>query len=448
MAVTVSLTSRRSHWLARLSRRVRAVVGGILLTGAAAASMVIAIVPALLVVGAGGGGGGEGGLSDDDRRVLGLLGRAWLIALVVTVTGWAAGGALLRGRRGMVLWLRRFRYGDATRVVSGALDYIGRSWRVVTLDDAATEPVGVAAGLRLSTGVLSGARRVAPRVVRAAVVVGKVLALVSVAGIVAVVAWSQYHGELDELFDALSSGRDGPSESRAALLLWIFGAVLLGELAVMVGYVVLLVAVIPLIGLTVLVGRVTSDVRAAELAKARSVRTLADVDAAAGSLAASSRGLFAPRLSVLTVDGAVWRPTVTGLAQRSDAVLVDVSEVTDNVLWEVEAMAGLPGTATVFVGRHDRAVALAGAAPPGGQPATWAWPRLAQLLDGREILAYTTGLVGRWRFQRALFGVLEDAAPRRPARRADVIRFVLVLAGMVGFALAVRAAVTLVAGER
>lgn len=54
---------------------------------------------------------------------------------------------LIRGARNLVLFLRRFAYSEATRVVTfAASGALGRSWRVVTLDDGAIAPVGVASG--------------------------------------------------------------------------------------------------------------------------------------------------------------------------------------------------------------------------------------------------------------------------------------------------------------
>ena len=49
---------------------------------------------------------------------------------------------MLRRRRHAVLFLRRFGYDDATRIVTSALAVLGRSWRVVTLDDSDVQAVG------------------------------------------------------------------------------------------------------------------------------------------------------------------------------------------------------------------------------------------------------------------------------------------------------------------
>lgn len=86
---------------------------------------------------------------DLDRAV-----RQAAVAVVVALVALPVGLVLLRGRRRVVLFLRRFGHQDATAVVTFAVARtIGSSWRLVTLDDAAIAPVGVAAwprGLALS----------------------------------------------------------------------------------------------------------------------------------------------------------------------------------------------------------------------------------------------------------------------------------------------------------
>lgn len=78
-----------------------------------------------------------------------------VVALVVAAAV-AAGIILLglrqlRGQRRLVLFLRRFGLAEATEAVSVAIaTAMGRSWRVVTLDDAEIAPVGVRSSTRRS----------------------------------------------------------------------------------------------------------------------------------------------------------------------------------------------------------------------------------------------------------------------------------------------------------
>jgi hypothetical protein len=78
-----------------------------------------------------------------------------LIAIAFTIVALAClwlGLRLLRGKRRLVLFLRRFGFSDATQAVSfAATKAIGRSWRLVTLDDEKVKAVGgPATGRRLA----------------------------------------------------------------------------------------------------------------------------------------------------------------------------------------------------------------------------------------------------------------------------------------------------------
>src|SRR5262245_53428271 len=83
-------------------------------------------------------------------------GRVLAAQTILTVWGAAAacillrfrgrGLRLVRGARTSVLFLRRFGYTDATRAVTFAvLKTVGRTWRLVTLDDAQIEALGIPA---------------------------------------------------------------------------------------------------------------------------------------------------------------------------------------------------------------------------------------------------------------------------------------------------------------
>ena len=137
------------------------------------------------------------------------------------------------------------------------------------------------------------------------------------------------------------------------------------------------------------------DIRGAEHEKAQTIRAAGQARELAGSIAAASGKAVAPRLTVLTVDEGVWRETVAAFAERADAVLIDVSDVTDNVLWEIRNLDQLAELHPVFVARHDAVND----------------PRLAVVLGARTVLVYTTTLLGRRRFERALFGQLEGTRP-------------------------------------
>lgn len=83
--------------------------------------------------------------------------------------------------------------------------------------------------------------------------------------------------------------------------------------------------------------------------------------------------------------------------------LVDVSEPTDNLLWEIQELKS-SGTRCVFICRQDRAVDIAAAAG-ANSPSTFD-DDMGRLLDMEQILAYTTDRSGRRRFARALRATL------------------------------------------
>src|SRR4051794_15257125 len=138
MPVNVVLDYPKRHRTRRLHRWIATTFGGLMVFVGAVASIVM--FPSLLYLGVlyvampiveGGAGQGVPGL-DGDILVLAV------ISTTVTILGLKVGLRLLRGQRRLVLFLRRFGYGEATKAATfAATKTIGRSWRLVTLDDAA-----------------------------------------------------------------------------------------------------------------------------------------------------------------------------------------------------------------------------------------------------------------------------------------------------------------------
>jgi hypothetical protein len=73
------------------------------------------------------------------------------------------------------------------------------------------------------------------------------------------------------------------------------------------------------------------------------------------------------------------------------------------VLWEIEQLTQRFGDRCVLIGHYDRVSALA---TPTDRALTTVEQRLAQLLKGREVLAYTADPAGQRRFAKALRGLL------------------------------------------
>jgi hypothetical protein len=155
---------------------------------------------------------------------------------------------------------------------------------------------------------------------------------------------------------------------------------------------VLMLAMFPLAGPALLAAMSSGAVEAAQTSRRAAVRSGADLARATSAVVSGSRRVLAPRLVVLQVDDGWWRQSVEAFADVAAATVVDVSEPSDNVLWEVERLRAA----------RTRLVAV-GHVPELGGLATGP---LAAVLDGEEVLGYTLTWRGRRRFTRALRSTL------------------------------------------
>ena len=147
------------------------------------------------------------------------------------------------------------------------------------------------------------------------------------------------------------------------------------------------------------------SVREAERSKTVAVNSTGEILLASAAIARRSRKVFGPRLVVIRVASPVWQDAVTELASLSSVCLIDISQPTENVLWELEELTNRFGDRCVLIGSHERVAALATLASrePG---LTSVEQRLIDRIDRREVLAYTTDARGLKRFARALRGLL------------------------------------------
>jgi hypothetical protein len=143
MPVRVVLDHPQRHIFRRLWQKVSMVAGALLLVLGIAASVVA--VPANVLAAAWFLGEKVDIEISPGRSVTAdeiLL--VWGISTPLAIFGVSRGLRLVRRGRTMVLFLRRFGHDEAQNAVTFAVtNTIGRSWRVVTLDDAEIEPVGV-----------------------------------------------------------------------------------------------------------------------------------------------------------------------------------------------------------------------------------------------------------------------------------------------------------------
>ena len=290
----------------------------------------------------------------------------FLTATVIAIVGLWLGLKLIRGRRRQALFLRRFGYDDATKALSFAVTTaMGNSWRLVTLDDNEIAPVYGSTG----KGRLAGLWR-----------------WIALTLVVAGLFWL-FGGGLAEHIGGISreyiaEGQGGGLKEMmgrifGAFIFMIFAGLLVG------GFVLIVVA---FFGATALFSWGSyRSYKKAELGKSTSIERSDQIGPVIMAILKRSRKILAPRLVVVRVAHAIWKNVVTQLASASDAVLIDVSETGEGLLWEIENLGAQHSHQWILVGQHDALIRLSDGNEADGNIER----RLATLLDGSKIFAYT-----------------------------------------------------------
>jgi hypothetical protein len=343
---------------------------------------------------------------------------AFVVSACVAIGGIRYGRRLVRGRRSAVLFLRRFGFRDSMQAVTFAvLHTIGTSWRLVTLDDAAIAPVGVDAVSRVTFGV-------GERVVRLAIGTGKfvlaafpwaIWAMCGVIGLQVALAPNWRRVLVDGTFTpyeksvAMLMDHHVPVQYFAAtlpglfaMLATFFAVLLLGLGIVFVG----LLLCIPFFGFVVMASSSAEAMRKAEASKTRAVARRQDVSDAAAAVSEQGRQTFAPRLMVLKVETPFWQNTVSSLAGVTSASIIDISEPTENLLWEMDELERQCPGRWIMIGERERLARWTDESRPRAPGSLEA--RFAARVDARPVLAYDVNRRGMRRFARALYGMLLD----------------------------------------
>jgi hypothetical protein len=199
-----------------------------------------------------------------------------------------------------------------------------------------------------------------------------------------------------------------------AVLVTALAALFVGLMVVFVG----LLLCLPFFGFVIMATSSAEALHEAEAAKARAIERDRDVAEVTASVSEQSRQTFAPRLMVLRVATESWRSTVSALAGVTSASVIDVSDPTENLMWEMwELERKCPGR-WIMIGEHARVarwISDAAAPEPGSLDA-----RFSRMLDARDVLVYTVDRRGMRRFARALYGKLLDLERRSPPSKAAV----------------------------
>jgi hypothetical protein len=349
----------------------------------------------------------------------------WAISTPIAILGIRGGLRLVRGSRALVLFLRRFGYDDAQSAVTFAvLKTIGASWRIVTLDDAEMAPIGIPiatrrlfrAGHLTSKHVIAFGHFVGLRMFPILVTAMWVVAALPLLGPAIELARTgtpnaeRWGNTVEPYLDVLAAVLDRrlPFEAVTPDLTGVFAVLAIGAAISFVALIVTgaaLVVALPLSTILFFFSSSADAVREADRAKTAVVNTASEIRQAAAEIARRSRKVFGPRLVVLRVASPVWQEAVTELASVSSLPLIDVSEPTENVLWELEELTRRFGPKCVLIGQHERVTQLTALSHDRSMPPS-VGQRIANLLEGREVLAYTTDPRGLKRFARALRGLL------------------------------------------
>lgn len=289
---------------------------------------------------------------------------------------------LLRGKRRVVLFLRRFGFADATKALSYAANaVIGRSARLVTLDDAKVKAVGGPAAPRRLAGLMI------------------VTAIAAGGGF----GWWMWAKGVDLIISHMSvTSSTATSDAGNAI-----GAAIASAMAAMlIVFIIFVLATSFVVSASLFSAASYAYARRAERAKRLEINSAQDVRRRSRIIARRGSRIFAPRLVVVTVANEVWQQAVSSLARESAAVIIDVSIPSESLRWEIRTLLPVMGQRCILVGRLD----LLTRQEPAGR--TVVASPLAGDIDGYEVLAYQADGPGIRRFSRALRATIEARARR------------------------------------
>jgi hypothetical protein len=337
------------------------------------------------------------------------------VSLAMAFVGLRYGLRVVRGTRQTVLFLRRFGFDGAQQVVTFAVvSTIGGMWRLVTLDDAEMAPVGVDAVAKSVFNLATPAGRIASAAM--SVILNTFpWAIYGMCGVIAIeIARAP---DVGRLFDSGVMDRYLAVIERlmnAQLPIAYYDFSLPGLFAVLATAFVIWLPLtfvialsrIPLFPVLWMAKASARALRDAETRKTARVQHPPEISQRADEISRQSQRIFAPRIVVVRVESLLWPATVSALARRAAAVIVDISEPTENVLWELEEMERLCAGKYVLIG--EEASIRRWSAGIVAEPPQSFWVRFANHLGEAEVLAYTTDQRGMRRFARALHGRLRD----------------------------------------
>jgi len=191
-----------------------------------------------------------------------------------------------------------------------------------------------------------------------------------------------------------------PSLSGAfAVLATVAAFAFVGMLVVMAA----LIACFPLFGVLTFASASADALKKAEGEKKQTLLDIRHLQSMVSEISQQSRQTFAARLVVVRVATQIWRETVSAFASVATASILDISDPTENLLWELTEIERQYNGRLILIAEHPRIAGWADGISPDEHPLS---ARLTQLLGDRDVLAYTTDRKGMRRFARALYGLL------------------------------------------
>jgi hypothetical protein len=376
--VDTALTSRRSTALLDVGQAVLHTALRVTIFFALAT----AILAGLLVVAA--GQGDPSGRRQPQPNGPPLL--VLVVALSVALLAAILSGRVGRRRHGLVLYLRRFGYADATEAVTRAVvGSLGRSWRLVTLDDARTSPIGLGPRTQRARSGIGAAESVGRTVLRIPWRISYATFLISFWLLVLLLAYSsfqQHHpvGHLDDLIQHLR-----PTDGEAGLVKTLATTALVSGFALVLLIFVQAAAMMVWAAPRTYLTSVARTTALMESAMQDGIRERTDVARVVSEVALRSRRGSSARMWVVKVDSSLWHEAVLQIAMKSQRILIDVSHTSTNVQWEIDHLTATLGTRCVFVGSRKHVSWLE---QPREVVNNLPDLRLLDSLQGRSVLAY------------------------------------------------------------
>jgi hypothetical protein len=322
----------------------------------------------------------------------------FFVCAVVSAMCLYFGRRLVRGKRRLVLFLRRFGFQSASKALTFAVSSaFGRRWRLVTLDDAEIASVGVSGGKRRMTQM------------------GRWLFLIILlVAVLYVVSW--FVGDepgriVKNIFDNIfNSARERGDNAFAAIIGAFLGTLVVGIVVLSMALTIMLLGVSLAASATLFSWNTWREVRKAEGSKALVLTDKNQINSTLAQVAQRAKRIFAPRLTVLRVSGTFWQQVVHNLAMSADAIVVDISEPSENLLWEIETLKGIQRVRCLYVGQIDRVDRLIHP-EKSHQQLKDIDLHLKTLLEDQEVLVYKSAPKGAMRnFAADLSAYLESPA--------------------------------------